>query len=200
MTKHKQPPALAFVALATQLKMAPSPPIFLHHSWPRGRGLPSSVLLHTSQPRTMRELAKEQQESMLKTNDAKPKQLDFSLEGPEQAECFVQELQEDPPSKVEAEFLHYHQCFGHVLPKCIQEMVCQGILLAHLATCPIPVCTTCLYGKATKQPWCSKPSAQEQASRKIITMPGAVVSVDMMTSPTPGLVAQMTGKPTHLHY
>jgi len=31
-------------------------------------------------------------------------------------------------------------------------------------------------------------------------MPGAMVSVDMMTSPMPGLVAQMTGKPTHQHY
>jgi len=79
-------------------------------------------------------------------------------------------------------------------------MACQGILLACLATCPIPVCTACLYGKATKKPWCSKLSAQEQASKRTITTPGAVILVDMMTSPTPGLVAQMTGKPTHLCY
>ncbi len=83
--------------------------------------------------------------------NTEPKQLDFGFEGPEQAERFAQELEEDPPSKVEAEFLHYHQCYGHVLPKRIQEMVSQGILLAHLATCPIPVCTACLYGKATKK-------------------------------------------------
>ncbi len=128
------------------------------------------------------------------------KQLNFDFEGPEQAKCFAQELQEDPPSKVEAEFLHYHQCFGHILPKCIQEMVCQGILSAHLATCPILVCTACLYGKPTKKPWHAKPSAEEQTSRKTITTPGAVVSVDMMISPRPGLVAQMTSKPTHQHY
>jgi len=119
---------------------------------------------------------------MLKANDTKSKQLNFGFEGPEQAEHFAQELKEDPPSKVEAEFLHYHQCFGHISSKHIQEMAHQGILLAHLATCPIPVCTACLYGKATKKPWHSKPSAQEQASRKTITTPGAVVLVDMMTS------------------
>jgi len=34
-----------------------------------------------------------------------PKQLDFGLGDPEQAEHFAQELQDDPPSKVEAEFL-----------------------------------------------------------------------------------------------
>ncbi len=51
-----------------------------------------------------------------------------------------------------------------------------------------------------KKPLQSKPSAQELAARKTITTPGAVVSVDMMTSPTPGLVTQMTGKPTHQHY
>jgi len=162
--------------------------------------LPQCYSIRVDQEPALRELAKEQQESALKTNDAEPKQLDFGFEGPEQAERFAQELEEDPPSKVEAEFLHYHQRFGHVLPKRIQEMARQGILPARLATCPIPVCTACLYGKATKKPWCSKPSAQEQASRKTITTPGAVVSVDMMTSPTPGLVAQMTGKPTHLRY
>jgi len=146
------------------------------------------------------ELAKEQQESTAKANDANPKQLNFGFEGPEQAELFAQELQEDPPSKVEAEFLHYHQCFGHVSPKHIQEMACQAILPAHLATCPILVSTACLYGKATKKLWQSKPSAEEQASRKTITTPGAIVLVDMMTSPTPGLVAQITSKPTHQCY
>jgi len=162
--------------------------------------LPQSYSIQVDQELALRKLAKEQQESVLKTNDINPKQLSFGFKGPRQAERFAQELQEDPLSKLEAEFLHYHQCFGHVSPKCIQEMVHQGILPVRLATCPILVCTACLYGKATKKPWCSKPSAQEQVSRRTITMPGAVVSVDMMTSPTPRLVAQMSGKPTHQHY
>ncbi len=164
--------------------------------------LPQCYSIQVNQELALRELAKEQQELVFKTNDTKPKQLDFGFgfEGPEQAEHFAQELEEDPPSKMEAEFLHYHLCFGHISPKHIQEMARQGILPAHLATCPILVCTTCLYGKATKKPWHSKPSSQEQVSRKTITMPGAVVLMDMMTSLTSRLVAQMTGKPTHLHY
>jgi len=162
--------------------------------------LPQCYSIQVDQEPVLRELAKEQQQLVFKTNDTEPKQLDFGLEGPEQAEHFAQELEEDPPSKGEAEFLHYHQCFDHVLPRHIQEMACQGILPACFATCPILVCTACLYGKATKKSWHSKPSAQEQASRRTITTPGAVVSVDMMMSPTPGLVAQMTSKPTHLRY
>jgi len=78
--------------------------------------LPQFFSIWIDQELTLRELAKEQQESVTKANDTNPKQLDFGFEGPEQAECFALELQEDLPSKVEAEFLHYHQCFGHVLP------------------------------------------------------------------------------------
>jgi len=55
-------------------------------------------------------------------------QVDFGFERAKQVTQFSQELQEDPPSKVQAEFLHYHQCFGYVSPKCIQAMACQGIL------------------------------------------------------------------------
>jgi len=101
--------------------------------------LPQCYSIWVNPELALRELAKEQQESMNKSNNTDPKQLDFGFEGPEQAECFAWELQEDPPSKVKTEFLHYHQCFGHILSKCIQEMAHQGILLAHLATCPIPV-------------------------------------------------------------
>jgi len=104
--------------------------------------LPQCYSIWLDQETALRVLAKEQQELEIKANDADPKQLDFGFEGPEQVEHFAQELQADPPSKVEAEFLHYHQCFGHVSPKHIQEMACQGILPACLATCPILVCTT----------------------------------------------------------
>jgi len=76
------------------------------------------------------------------------------------------------------------------------------MLPACFSPCPIPICTACLYGKATRyqEPWHSKPSTEEQASKKPVTTPSACVSVGMMTLPTPGLVAQMTGKPTHLCY
>jgi hypothetical protein len=55
------------------------------------------------------------------------------------------------------------------------------------------------YGKATKRAWGDKPSTN--TIKPIRTqMPGAIVSFDTMTSPTPGLIAQMTGAPTSRRY
>ncbi|HSN67058.1 MAG TPA: GAG-pre-integrase domain-containing protein [Fusibacter sp.] len=102
-------------------------------------------------------------------------------------------------SNAEAEFLHYHYKYGHISPKRIQAMARLGVLPKRLATCQIPVCPACLYGKATKRAWRNKPSL-DQAKTLKPTSPGAVVSVDMLTSPTPGLIAQMTGTPTYKRY
>jgi hypothetical protein len=49
-----------------------------------------------------------------------------------------------------------------------------------------------LYAKATKQPWHSK-TAKNWEKLKESLKPGQVVSVDQLISPTPGLIAQMTG-------
>jgi hypothetical protein len=78
-------------------------------------------------------------------------------------------------------------------------MARQGILPKRLATCPIPLCPTCLYGKATKRPWRNKPE-EKFAKVPKPTIPGTIVSVDMLTSPTPGLIAHMTGSPTYKRY
>jgi len=56
--------------------------------------LPQCYSIWVNQELVLRELTKEQPELVLKTNDAKPKQLNFGLKGPEQAECFAQELKE----------------------------------------------------------------------------------------------------------
>jgi hypothetical protein len=57
----------------------------------------------------------------------------------------------------------------------------------------------CLYAKATKRPWQSKPKKTGNDGLKP-TRPGQVVSVDQLVSPTPGLIAQMTGFPTTKRY
>jgi hypothetical protein len=58
------------------------------------------------------------------------------------------------------------------------------------------VCSSCLYGKATRCPWCSKPS--NSPSEGIIpTSPGEVVSIDQLLSNVAKLVAQMACHPTH---
>jgi Reverse transcriptase (RNA-dependent DNA polymerase) len=79
-------------------------------------------------------------------------------------------------------------------------MTRRGMLPARLAKCPIPICTACLYGKATKRPWRTKPSQEELTKAGHPTLPGQCVSVDFLTSPTPGLVAHMTGTPTSKRY
>ena len=78
-------------------------------------------------------------------------------------------------------------------------MAKNGLLPKRLAKCPIPVCTACLYGKATKQPWRTKPQTQ-QGETSQPTEPGQVVAVDQLISPTPGLIAQMTGFITSARY
>ena len=77
-------------------------------------------------------------------------------------------------------------------------MARQGLLPKHLATCRIPACTACLYGRATKRPWRTKPN-KRFISTDSLKHKGAV-SVDMLHSPIPGLVAQMTGNLTTKRY
>jgi len=127
--------------------------------------------------------------------------VDFNLQGPPTlGQEFTKEVEEAVPTEAFVEFLRYHQKYGHISPLRIQAMARRGILPRRLATYPVPVCTACLYGKAHKKPWRSKPSDEEREAVKIVTKPGECVSVDMMTSPTPGLVAQMSGKPTCKRY
>ena len=61
---------------------------------------------------------------------------------------------------------------------------------ARLAKCKIPVCSACMAGMMTKSNWRNKPKLNHCQS--IISKPGQITSVDMMVSPTPGLIAQMT--------
>jgi len=55
-----------------------------------------------------------------------------------------------------------------------------------------------MFGKATRRPWRHKP--RREWNRKEVTCPGEVISVDQMVSPTPGLIAQMSGRLTKERY
>ena len=81
----------------------------------------------------------------------------------------------------------------------MQLMARQGILPHSLSRCPVPVCTACLYGKATKRKWRDKTS-DNTAESYVPTKPGEVVSVDQMISSTPGLIAQISGNPYKARY
>jgi hypothetical protein len=81
----------------------------------------------------------------------------------------------------------------------VQRLAQMGVLPKRLANCPIPTCTACLFGKATRRPWRHK-SENNSSKSRVINKPGQVVSVDQMKSPTPGLVAQLTGRCTTACY
>ena len=67
-----------------------------------------------------------------------------------------------------------------------------------MAKCNIPACSACLFAKATKRKWRPKTSKTHQPKRP--SAPGEVVAVDQLVSPTPGLIAQMTGFLTKKRY
>ena len=85
-------------------------------------------------------------------------------------------------------------------PKKIQAMAKWGILPRCLATCPIPNCQECFYGKNTKKPWRSKTSDKERVAHHPDGQLDKFISIDMMTSPTARLVTQMLGKPACKRY
>ena len=97
------------------------------------------------------------------------------------------------------DMLKLHYKLGHLPMQKIREMAQQGQLPRQYAKCEIPVCSACLYAKQTRRPWRGKPSSQHSKRNHELT-PGEVVSVDQMVSPTPGLVAQMTGILTTKRY
>lgn len=107
-----------------------------------------------------------------------------------------EERQESTPT---AELLKMHYKFGHVSFAKLKEMAAQGIIPRRLEKAQTPACTACLYAKATKRRWRDKTSNNKDEAQRA-TKPGEVVSVDQLVSPTPGLVAQISGFLTRKRY
>ena len=106
-----------------------------------------------------------------------------------------EDLQSSPLS---AQLLRFHHRYNHISFHKLQHMARRGYIPRKLATCQVPTCSACLYGKATRKPWRTKRA--QQPVQKAITVPGQVVCVDQLTSPTAGLVAQMSGFITGKRY
>ena len=70
-----------------------------------------------------------------------------------------------------AEFLRWHHRLGHISPKKIRLMAQQGLIPTYLSRCPIPICSSCMYGKMTKRPWRTKgyDNKDETSFRKLRT-------------------------------
>jgi hypothetical protein len=120
-----------------------------------------------------------------------PKTTDMDLPRTTNVNIILDEEDRQPANDL-AELLAIHHQFGHISMRKIQEMAKQGILPRRLSKCWIPTCSACLYAKASTRPWRSLPKKNGDDGDKP-TKPGQVVSVNQLVSPTPGLIAQMTG-------
>jgi hypothetical protein len=67
-----------------------------------------------------------------------------------------------------------------------------GILPTWLATCRIPLCAACHYGKASKVPWRVKGDPKDGKLFEA-TVARQVVSVNQLQSTVPGLFGQIKG-------
>ena len=79
-------------------------------------------------------------------------------------------------------------------------MAQQGLLPKRLATCKVPLCTSCLFGKATRRPWHGKNQKLNSGPVRSVTKPGQCISIDQVISLTPSLIAQLQGKPMMKRY
>ena len=103
-------------------------------------------------------------------------------------------------SNSQIELLKVHHQLNHLSFGKLKAMANAGILPRRLKDVPTPVCAACMYGKATRKPWRTKPKATDKDKVRKATQPGQIVSVDMLVSPVPGLIAQMSGWVTGKRY
>ena len=130
-----------------------------------------------------------------------PSTEEFNLDGPpgaELPEVIPDEEDQYSAGNLSAELLHYHHRFGHASMSKLRKMAKAGVMPRRLGKCSVPLCSSCLYGKATRRPWRTKGKRQHIA--RTVTRPGQCVSIDQMESPTPGLIAQLRGIPTKKRY
>jgi len=100
---------------------------------------------------------------------------------------------------VPAKMLREHHCMAHLPFSWMRAMAQAGVLPAAFATCREPVCSSCLYGKATCCPWQMRGKASLGGLKKA-SYAGQCLTVDQSESPAPGLVAQLKGIPTKKQY
>jgi hypothetical protein len=111
----------------------------------------------------------------------------------------IEDEEERQTSSTAAEMLHYHYKYNHASFKKLRILAKHGVTPKKLAKFPNPVCSACLYGKATRRPWMARSSANQDEAL-IPSRPGQVVSVHQLTSPTPALIAQISGILTSKRY
>jgi Reverse transcriptase (RNA-dependent DNA polymerase) len=128
-----------------------------------------------------------------------PVLIDFLPEDFQTSERVVYPDEEDKPlHNHAAELLRVHHRLNHIAFAKLKVMAKQGLIPKRLQHVEPPACSACLYGKASRRPWRSKPKRDRRA--RMATKVGEIVSVDMLKSPVPGLIAQMSGWITGKRY
>ena len=100
---------------------------------------------------------------------------------------------------VEAEFLQNHYDLVHLRPLNMQSMANKGELPKRFARCKLPMCSACMYGKATRKAWRRRTKDNTDEAEEPKQLEG-LVSVDQLISTTPGFIAQICGILTTNHY
>ena len=109
------------------------------------------------------------------------------------------EVTEGKKKSLEQQYILLHQQLGHIHESRMQLMTKQGVIPKKFEGVKLPFCASCAYGKSTRRNWRSKSSNNKDEAARF-TKPGACISVDQLISPTPGLIAQMTGRLTTKRY
>jgi hypothetical protein len=129
-----------------------------------------------------------------------PLVTDFQLNGPKKELPSVKENHDEYKTDPSAQMLQRHHHLSHISMKRIQLMAPRGQLPQELATCRVPLCQSCLYGKASRRRWRDKPKAKQDANLVTFTRPGQCVSVDQLESTTLGFFGQLKGRLTTAKY
>ena len=80
----------------------------------------------------------------------------------------------------------------------MQHMTELGLILRKLKDCCVAKCPACIYGNQKRHPCFTK--SKPTSIEKTVTKPGQCVSVDQLSSPATGLIAQVKGDPTQNRY
>ena len=138
-------------------------------------------------------VSKRQADKELKEESKHTGQLRMNMKGLNSSNEMKDEVPNEESLK-SSELLMYHTMMGHVSFDKLRVMSKQGIIPKYLQFVPTPACAACMYAKATCKPWRNK-QRNDYVKREAVCQ-GEIISVDQMVSPTPGLVAQMIGRPT----
>jgi hypothetical protein len=137
----------------------------------------------------------------IENEDEGPRQVDFENHPEAQGVSIEDAI---PLQGDKDELYRLHVRAGHLSFAKLWAMAQQGEVPRRLASCELPMCAACQFGKATRKPWRTK-----KKNRKVKTAPapGECVSVDQMESIAVGFetiavgfVAQLKGRLTRGRY